>query len=267
MTSPTTSTPDVAEARPGVSRNALILLAGWIASGAALAAAPPDLAGRLLSFVFVILGWILAVMAHEFSHAFVAYKAGDHTIRAKGYLTLDPLKYVDVGVSIVIPILAVVLGGIGFPGGAVYLREDLMRNRLWRALASLAGPIGTLLAMIFLIALLWAIAFSPIDTPGARMLCDALAFLAFLQATAFVLNLLPVPGLDGYGVIRPFLPQAWRQGLRKFEGLAMVGLFLAIFLLPGASRVIFTPALFLTDVAGLPREMIQAGWDAFRFWS
>ena len=205
-------------------------------------------------------------MAHEFGHAFIAYKAGDHTIRAKGYLTLDPLKYVDLGVSIVIPILAVVLGGIGFPGGAVYLREDLMRSRLWRSLASLAGPLGTLLVLIVLTAAIWGVALSPLSVPGARLLCEALAFLAFLQATAFVLNLLPVPGLDGYGVIRPFLPASWTLALRKFEGLAMIGLFLAIFFVPGASRVIFAPALLLTDIAGLPREMIQAGWDAFRFW-
>ena len=254
------------ESRPGVSPNALILLAAWLAAGAFLVYAPSELAGRLATFAFVILGWILAVMVHEFGHAFIAYKAGDHTIRAKGYLSLDPLKYVDVGVSIVIPILAVVLGGIGFPGGAVYLREDLMRNRWWCALASLAGPLGTLLVLIALVAAIWAVALSPLATPGTRMLCEALAFLAFLQATAFVLNLLPIPGLDGYGVIRPFLPDSIRQGLRKFEGLAMVGLFLLIFLVPGASAIIFAPALMLTDVAGLPRELIQAGWDAFRFW-
>ena len=262
-----TSTTTAGEARPGVSRNALLLLAGWIVSGAALVAAPSEAPGRVLTFVFVLLGWVLAVMAHEFGHAFVAYKAGDHTIRAKGYLTLDPLKYVDLGVSIVIPILAVTLGGIGFPGGAVYLREDLMRTRGLRALASLAGPLGTLLVFLLLIAALWAVALSPLDTPGVRLLCDALAFLAFLQATAFVLNLMPVPGLDGYGVIRPFLPAAIAQPLRRFEGLAILALFLAIFLIPQASLLIFAPALFLTDIAGLPREMIQAGWDAFRFWS
>lgn len=252
--------------RPPISPNALILLGGWLVCAVALVYAPSELAARVLTFVFVLLGWILAVMAHEFGHAFIAHKAGDHTIRAKGYLTLDPLKYVDVGVSIVIPILAVVLGGIGFPGGAVYLREDLMRSRLWRSLASLAGPLGTLAVLILLAAATWGIALSPLTTPGAQMLCAALAFLAFLQGTAFVLNLLPVPGLDGYGVIRPFLPAAWARALRPVEGLAMIGLFLTIFFLPGAALVIFAPALFLTDVVGLPRELIQQGWDAFRFW-
>ncbi|HEY9234292.1 MULTISPECIES: site-2 protease family protein [Phenylobacterium] len=253
--------------RPPISPNALILLAGWIASGVALALAPSEMVGRILTFVFVILGWVLAVMAHEFGHAFIAHKAGDHTIRAKGYLTLDPLKYVDVGVSIVIPILAVVLGGIGFPGGAVYLREDLMRSRGWRALASLAGPLGTLCVLVLLTAIAWGVALSALATPGAAMLVEGLAFLAFLQATAFVLNLLPVPGLDGYGVIRPFLPDGVRQAMRPIEGLAMIGLFLAIFFIPGASAVIFAPALAITDLVGLPRGAIQAGWDAFRFWA
>ena len=253
--------------RPPISPNAILLLAAWIAAAVGLVLAPSAFVGRLLTFAFVILGWILAVMAHEFGHAFIAYKAGDHTIRAKGYLTLDPLKYVDVGVSIVIPILAVVLGGIGFPGGAVYLREDLMRSRIWRSLASLAGPLGTLMVLVALTAIAWGLAFSPLSTPGTVMLVEGLAFLAFLQATALVLNLLPVPGLDGYGVIRPFLGEGVRRALRPVEGLAMIGLFLAIFFIPGAARVIFAPALAITDIVGLPREAIQSGWDAFRFWS
>jgi len=260
-------TDTVAADRPPISPNAILLFGAWVASAVGLVMARSGTVGRPLTFAFVLLGWMLAVMAHEFGHAFIAYKAGDHTIRAKGYLTLDPLKYVDVGVSIVIPILAVVFGGVGFPGGAVYLREDLMRSRIWRSLASLAGPLGTLAVLLVLTAAAWGVAYSPLATPGAAMLVEALAFLAFLQATALVLNLLPVPGLDGYGVIRPFLPDAWRQALRPIEGLAMVGLFLAIFFIPGASRIIFAPALALTDIVGLPREAIQNGWDAFRFWS
>lgn len=252
---------------PGLSRNAIVLLIAWIAAGVALALSQPGMPARIVSFVFVLLGWVLAVMAHEFGHAFAAYRAGDHTIRDKGYLTLDPLKYVDVGVSIVIPIIAVVLGGIGFPGGAVYLREDLMRTRGGRAMAAFAGPLGTLVVFLLLVAAAWGIALTPLRTPGAAMLRDALAFLAFLQATALVLNLLPVPGLDGYGVLRPFLPQALTGRLRRFEGLAILPLLLAIFLIPEAALLIFAPALALTDLGGLPRAVIQAGWDTFRFWS
>ena len=58
-----------------------------------------------------------------------------------GYLSFDPRRYGDLGTSLVIPLLALALGGIGFPGGAVYLRNDLMRSPFWRAAASTSlGP-------------------------------------------------------------------------------------------------------------------------------
>jgi Zn-dependent protease len=97
-----------------------------------------------LTFAFVAMTWVLSVGIHEFGHAFVAHKAGDTTIVDKGYLTLDPLKYSDLSTTLIFPLIALALGGIGFPGGAVYLREDLMRTKGWRSLASLAGPLGTL---------------------------------------------------------------------------------------------------------------------------
>src|SRR3546814_20196756 len=83
-------------------------------------------------------------MAHEFSNSAVAGAGCDHTVRDKGYLTFDPRLYGDLGTSLVIPLLALALGGVGFPGGAVYLRQDLMRGPLWRSAASLAGPAAPL---------------------------------------------------------------------------------------------------------------------------
>lgn len=223
-----------------------------------------DAAPDVVTFLFVVAGWMLALIAHEFGHAFIAYKAGDHTVADKGYLTLDPFKYADLGTSLVIPLLALALGGIGFPGGAVYLREDLMRSRLWRSAASLAGPLGTLAAFVLLaiLAQLW-LGLAGLD---GLALVAALAFLAFLQATALILNLLPIPGLDGYGVLRPFLPKAVRSRLRRFEGLAMIGLLLALFLIPGVSGALIRTAVELTKGAGVPGAAVAAGFDAFRFW-
>ena len=253
------------EPRPGVSPNALILLAAWLASGAFLVYAPSDLAARLATFAFVILGWVLAVMAHEFGHAFIAHKAGDPTIAEKGYLSLDPLKYADLGVSIVIPVIAVVLGGIGFPGGAVYLREDMMRNRAWRSAASLAGPFGTFLVLVVLTA---AIGFAAPRLEGglASPLIPALAFLAFLQATALLLNLLPVPGLDGYGIIRPWLPQDVREATRKYESLAMIALLAVLFFVPPVANLFFGIAFLVSHLVGVPLEAVQEGYRTFRFW-
>lgn len=239
----------------GISPNALIVLALFLGLGAALAMLPEP--PRPLLFAFVLAGWIVSVMVHEFGHAFVAWRGGDHTVVKRGYLTLDPLKYSDVQWSMIVPLLALIMGGIGFPGGAVYLRMDLIRTRLGRSLASLAGPAGTL---VMLLTLVVAMQFSQ------GMLFVALAFLAYLQATALVLNLLPIPGLDGYGVFRPWLPPALQQRLRRIEALALWVLLAAIFFVPGLSAQLFETAAELCSWLGVPMDAVAHGWFSFRFW-
>ncbi|HEV2533136.1 site-2 protease family protein [Phenylobacterium sp.] len=235
------------------------VLAAFVAAGYGL---DRGLAVKPLTFAFTMLGWTLSVMAHEFSHALTGYMAGDVTVRAKGYLAFDPRKYGDLGTSLVLPLIFLALGGIGFPGGAVYLRNDLMRGPFWRAAAALAGPMATLMVLLGLAIVLriWMGA----GTDSA--LFPAAAFLAFLQATALILNLLPIPGLDGFGAIRPFLPLEWTPGIRKFEGLAMVGLFLLIFISPVGGRLLFGGGMTLSANLGVPIDAIRIGYGNFHFW-
>ena len=242
--------------RAPLSPNALILIAACVALGWAVAAQLPPVGP--ITFAFVAATWVLSVGVHEFGHAFAAYKAGDHTIVEKGYLTLDPLKYSDLVTTIIFPLLALALGGIGFPGGAVYLREDLMRSKAWRSLASLAGPLGTLVVLLVI-----ALALPFVASSDLR---NALSLLALLQASALVLNLLPIPGLDGYGVIRPFLPDGVQVAMLKVERVGFLILFGLIFFVPGASRLIFGAAFAISDLMGVPRSAVAAGWDAFHFW-
>jgi Zn-dependent protease len=252
------STASAVPAKPPNNLIGIALVAAFAGLAAALAMAPP---GKTpLTFAFVLVGWILAVMAHEFAHAGTAYLAGDHTVREKGYLSFDPRRYGDLGTSLVIPLIALALGGIGFPGGAVYLRNDLMRSPAWRAAASLAGPAATLavLLVLALVLNLWG------GAPSA--LFAALAMLAFLQATALILNLLPLPGLDGFNAIRPFLPASWSPMLHKLEGLSLLILLAAVFLIPGFSDVLFGVAVLIAALLGVPADAMQAGWDAFHFW-
>lgn len=250
---------DAPAPRQGISVNALILIGAVVALGWALTI-PTALTG-FLTFAFVALAWVLSVGIHEFGHAFIAHKAGDTTIVEKGYLTLDPLKYSDLSTTLIFPLIALAMGGIGFPGGAVYLREDLMRTRGWRSLASLAGPLGTLVVLIAIALVL------PLFGDRAPALTNALSLLAFLQASALILNLLPVPGLDGYGVIRPFLPDGVRASLVKVERIGFLILFGLIFFVPGVSGVIFGVAGAVAGLLGVSFDAMGAGWDAFHFWS
>jgi len=259
---PPTPAPEAEPAAPPKPPNnwiGIAVLAAFVACGAALM--KPD-APHVVVFAFVMLGWTLSVMAHEFCHALVAYVGGDWTVRPKGYLAFDPRRYGDLGTSLVLPLIFLALGGIGFPGGAVWLNTRLIRGPFWRAASALAGPAATLVVLLALAFGLRLWLTRGVEGP----LFPALAFLAFLQATALILNLLPIPGLDGFGAIRPFLPEHWEPQLRRFEGLAMVGLFLLIFLTPQGGRMLFGAGAGLATLLGVPLEAVQWGYNAFRFW-
>jgi Zn-dependent protease len=238
------------------------ILLVWLALGAWLVRQPSG----LVVFAFVMVGWILSVMVHEFSHAAVAWLGGDRTVTEKGYLSFDPRRYGDLGVSLVLPLIALAMGGVGFPGGAVYIRNDLIRNRRWRAAASLAGPAATLVVLLAIALGLSFWAGWGVADAGPITLFEALTVLGFLQAMGLILNLLPIPGLDGFGVIRPFLPAAFAPHIRKAEGLVMIGLLLVIFWVPGASAILFRTAALLSLKLGLDLDALQGGWRAFHFW-
>src|SRR5512146_2988962 len=127
-----------------------------------------------MTFSIVLFGWIFSLCLHEFSHALVAYYGGDYTVREKGYLTFNPLKYTHPVYSIVLPLLFVMIGGIGLPGGAVYIERWRLRSRRWETAVSLAGPAANLLLAVVLGLLL---RLAPADRSG---IWPALAFLAFL---------------------------------------------------------------------------------------
>lgn len=255
---PTPDSQALAASRPNNLVGVAVLLA-FLASGWGLA---QGVAVGVLTFVFVMLGWALSVMAHEFSHAITAYVGGDHTVRDRGYLAFDPRRYGDVGVSLILPLIFLALGGIGFPGGAVFIRERLIRGPFWRAATALAGPAATFVVLLVIAFVLHS--WSRFGLPNA--LFAALAFLAYLQATALILNLLPIPGLDGFGVIRPFLPDPDARWLRQAEGLAMVAFFLLVFMNPTAGALLFGTGARIAAAVGVPTDAVAEGFRNFRFW-
>lgn len=211
-------------------------------------------------FTFVIAGWLVSLCLHEFGHAYTAWRFGDHDVAVRGYLTLNPLKYSSPLLSLGLPLLFIALGGIGLPGGAVYVRTAFMTPRQ-RTLVNLAGPFANLVLAVALLA-------------ATRLLFDAehavfwsaVAFLAFLQITALVLNLLPIPGLDGYGALEPHLsPETQRavQPAKQFGFLILVVLLLA----PALNHWFFSVVYWFFDLSGVPSFLASIGAQLTRFWS
>jgi Zn-dependent protease len=162
----------------------------------------------------ILIGWIMSVVLHEFAHGLVASLGGDYTIRQRGGLTLNPFQYIDPVMSIILPAIFLMMGGIPLPGGSTFVRRDLLRNRGWQSAVSLAGPMMNLI-LFFACALPlhpklgWANYSGP-DWTNAQTF---LAAMAVLQMLAVMLNLVPVPPLDGFGAISPFLDEPTRQKL------------------------------------------------------
>lgn len=213
-----------------------------------------------MTFAVVLIGWIFSLCLHEFSHALVAYMGGDWTVREKGYLTFNPLKYTHPVYSLLLPLLFLVMGGIGLPGGAVYIETWRLRSRKWVSAVSLAGPLSNLLLALILALVL---RFVPVNSSGAW---PGLAFLALLQVTAVVLNLIPVPPFDGFGAIEPHLNEATRMQFAQFRGAFIWIVFLLLWYVPFINNLFWGFIFFISRIMGIPLTLAAAGLDQFLFW-
>jgi Zn-dependent protease len=223
-------------------------------------AGPGSRIGDLGVFLFVIGGWVVSLCLHEFAHAITAYRAGDRDVEARGYLTLNPLKYAHPFLSIVLPLLFIVQGGIGLPGGAVYLHPHAFRTKRAQSLAAAVGPATNAVIAAVLLVLVR----SHQDLSHPRF-WTAMAFLGFLQVTAAVLNLLPIPGLDGYAIIEPYLDAGTRSMGDKIKPWGMIGV-IVLLQFQSIRDAFFNLVNALYHLSGASQDYWAAGWEFFKFW-
>ena len=219
------------------------------------------LGGRFPVFVFVVSGWVVSLCLHEFGHALTAYIGGDHAIAKTGYLDLDPMRYTDPALSILLPLAYILIGGFGLPGGAVYINNGRLRSRGWMAAVAAAGPFMNLVFLLGL-AMLYQALFS---RGGTVDLAAGIGVLALFQATAIILNLLPFPGLDGFGIIRPYLPAQAAARANQIGGVAFIILFVLLWLTPAGSALIRTGA-DITSALGIDNAAVAIGFGQLKLF-
>jgi Zn-dependent protease len=209
----------------------------------------------------VVGGWVTSLCIHEFGHALIAYLGGDRSVAAAGYLSLNPLRYTHPLLSIALPIVFLLIGGIGLPGGAVYLDERAIRSDWWRTFASAGGPLGNLL---FAIALGWPfLVFRDGPAAGDPHFWAALAFLVFLQITAVVLNLIPIPPFDGFGMIAPWLSIELRILAQRLGMFPLLILFFLLWQGGPVAAVFWNTAFGLTSWLNIPQYLVIIGQHQF----
>jgi Zn-dependent protease len=166
--------------------------------------------GTYLAIVLYSLpGFIVGSVIHELSHGAIALRCGDPTPRRDRRMTLDPRRNIDAfGAA------AMVIAGVSW-GRPVALDPMFLREGRRRAAVAAAGPIAHLLvAAIFALALRTELTGAGIDPAGFDVLAQftlqgvlyGVLLQGFLVNTAlFVFNAVPLPGLDGYAVVRSLL--------------------------------------------------------------
>ena len=168
---------------------------------------------------------LLAITLHEAAHGWVADKLGDPTARKLGRITLNPIKHIDPQGTIFIPLMMIVLskmllGTLLVFGWAKPVPVDprhFKQPLLDMALVALAGPGSN-----FVMASLWAL-FISLSTSlvSDRSLVEHLIFMGeigiFFNVLLMVLNLLPLPPLDGGRIVAGVLPKQMALAYLRIE--------------------------------------------------
>jgi Zn-dependent protease len=177
-----------------------------------------------LTLIQRIVVWILpvifAITVHEVAHGWVAKKYGDNTAANLGRLTLNPLKHIDLVGTIILPGLLLITG-TGFIFGwakPVPVDSRYFKNpRKDMAIVALAGPMSNLL-----MAIGWAlvarigVAFSENEAIAMPLIYSGVAGIS-INLILMLLNLLPIPPLDGSRILSGILPSYWAWQFNKLE--------------------------------------------------
>lgn len=165
------------------------------------------LSSVLNSAIYIIPAVIIGSTVHEFFHAWTAWKLGDPTAKWNGRLTLNPLAHIDP-----FGLVAMIIAKIGW-SKPVPIDENNFKNRVQgTAIVSIAGPLSNLS-----LAVIAAVIFRFIPSDWTFMLSFLMSFL-FVNVSLFVFNLLPIPPLDGFRIVRVLLPESIRRYWESLEG-------------------------------------------------
>jgi len=201
----------------------------------------------LLRLIFFVPALLIGFTLHEFAHALVAVRQGDPTPKNQGRLSLDPRRHLHP-----LGTVMVLLAGVGFARPVMVNPRNFKRDRS-ALMVALAGPGANLLvavvASVAIKLVAQATAFQPgfpnfltsctLNAAPIEVLKTELYFIYTLNLYLMVFNLLPVPPLDGFEIIRTTLRKRNPRLVYQIESNrdSIVLVFVLIALL--ASSVLF----------------------------
>ncbi|MDQ3159336.1 MAG: site-2 protease family protein [bacterium] len=165
-------------------------------------------------FLAAVIGTlVISVIVHEYMHGYVAYKLGDMTASDAGRLTFNPLKHIDIWLTVLLPLVLILIGApLLLAAKPVPFQPQNLRNGdNGVGMVGAAGPLTNLtLAVLASIPLLLGIV-------STGVILDILILFVTINVALFVFNMIPIPPLDGSRVLYTIAPDPVRNLLRQIE--------------------------------------------------
>lgn len=191
---------------------------------------------------------MFAITVHEVAHGWVARMRGDRTAEMLGRLTLNPVKHIDPIGTLLVPAMAILFTGyfIGWAKAVPVTVENLKRRQKDMAVVAAAGPAANLAMALFWTAVLFAGRILLPSAPGMGTFVVLMAFIGiFFNLVLGVLNLLPIPPLDGGRVVSALLPGPLAWQYDRIEPYGFIIVF-GLLLLGVLGPVIWPPVVLMT---------------------
>lgn len=198
----------------------------------------------ILSKILIIPGILIGLTFHEYAHALVADRLGDKTPKFQGRLTLNPFVHIDL-----IGFIMILIVGFGW-AKPVETNPNAYRNRNRDDLkVSAAGPIANLLvafivAMLYVIFYRFAFTNNVMPISVANIIAKILLYAVSINCMLFVFNLIPIPGLDGFHILRDLFPSLYYKVSDKIYRYQII-ILIAFVATPIANYVVGIPSSLL----------------------
>ena len=170
----------------------------------------------------------VAISVHEFGHAYSAHLLGDDTAKMYGRMTLNPAKHLDI-----MGLIAMLIVHIGWAKPVPVNPNNFKNYRVGNVIVSLAGVTANIIISIICVIIKKHVNMYAITEITSAIIIYNVSFAAF--------NLLPIPPLDGWGVISSFIPYKYNEIAYKYESMSSI-IFLVL-IITGAYSIFVSPII------------------------
>ena len=183
---------------------------------------------NLSTILVQIVGIAVAISVHEFGHAYSAHLLGDDTAKMYGRMTLNPAKHLDI-----MGLIAMLIVHIGWAKPVPVNPNNFKNYKVGNVIVSLAGVTANIIISIICVIIKKHVNMYAITEITSAIIIYNVSFAAF--------NLLPIPPLDGWGVISSFIPYKYNEIAYKYESMSSI-IFLVL-IITGAYSIFISPII------------------------